>query len=1012
MSYLNKFRQILENLKNFTERGVKKLKNNIEYATTCFIDKDNELAGILEIDNRTYIDFDRRTIYTDLVEQDISATKMAILEKLIIASPSVVTYDSLFRTYYDSRYFDVDELDIQVLRNVISALKKYVRITNVSKSGYKIELPKCIKKFGGIRKCDVTDISELFLALDSGISEEDCKEILTSECKTLGFSEKFFHSGALELADKDGETVMKELKKLSCVFDGITTLDGSVNGDVITAAYNLIIDGCENTGAREILKIKGPLGSYKNRIMQYIYLAVAKSNSSILPFYIDIAYYEKMAENNADISDEDIVEVFTADFEEIKVLQSKYKNKTPLLMIDGVRDFSRGDEALYYFISKRIKELNCKLVVCMDGDFTVNNQHQFNVHPLASNKYKHYMRITSMNLHKRAESIDFIRNCLDISGTEQAEDVNPEKIYDSLVKLGFLSVDAYWLVYMVKYYYDNLLNPRGNISDLYSAICMSVLGSGKKIDSAAELAYKFEFDSIDFYNTNPFFDVRWQLIRTHRSVLDYLIAKHYVRKISELDFKNRSREENVKNLSFFNMVLQKSITRFVVDMIGGNDDYEYKIMIIAENYYDTLSLFGKSELTFWMARLRNPARKRRCCELLREYSKKEIKRYNDAGFKNASDKKNMAFLIRGISVSLIYEKDEAVFRYYIKSLINDKTANTVNRGFHLEYYGDKPYIPNKTLLDFEDDVTKGENTLNVLCLSLDKRIKRRDNVSLVSVLEVMTLCNLIQARVENVYDEAVLDVRPYMHRCIRYLEWIIEHKSLRNFSEAAQYFMWMRNEYEKLLGECQTGRIVYSSAAPFNKFSKASNIERTGWVKSEIPDPENIVEHMYNCWLIGMLYLPETYDADGYDKNEILSMLLIHDLGETETGDICRPDKAKKQKFYDYQENIVMQSLLLSGTYPASADISKYLESWNNWTGKRGINSSVAKDIDDIQTVFQFCTYYVRYPEKFDIGKVVYWLSGINELESEIGKDIACKLIKNNPAFTHIIEQAGDIFND
>ena len=988
------------------------MKKYIDYADTCYIDKDYELAGILEIDENSYIDFDRKTIYVNQVDQGISSTKMAILEKLIIESPRVVTYESLYRTYYDTRYFDSDP-DIQVLRNVISALKKYVRITNVSKSGYKIELPKSIKRFGSIRKCDVTDISELFPFPGSGASEEAGDEIAVSGTKALEFSKKFFHSGAQDLFGGDGETVMNELKKLSGVFNGIATLNGvSGNDDVIGKAYDLIVEGCKTAGVREILKIKGPLGSYKNRIMQYLYLAVAKNNSNVLPFYIDIAYYERMAETNADISNYEIIDAFFKDYEEIKNIQEKYKQKTPLLMIDGVRDFSRGDEAPYYFISQKIKKLHSKLVVCMDGDFTVNNQHKFNVHPLASNKYKNYMRITSMNLYKKAESIDFIRNCLDISGVEKSDDVTPEKIYDSLVKIGFLSVDAYWLVYLVKYYQDNLFDPRGNISDMYSAVCMSVLGSEKKIDSAAELAYKFEFDSIDFYNTNPFFDVRWQLIRTHRSVLDYLIAKHYVKKISELDFKNRSREENIKNLSFFNMVLQKNITRFVVDMISGNDDYEYKIMIIAESYYDNLSLFGKSELTFWMARLRNPARKKRCCDLLREYSEKEIRCYNSAEFKNAAEKKNMAFLIRGINVSLIYEKDEDALNYYIKSLIDDKTANTVNRGFHLEYYGDKPYIPNKTLLDFEDDVTKGENTLNVLCLSLDKKFRKKGNTNPVMLLEVMTLCNLIQARIERADNEAVLDVRPYMHRCIRYLEEIIEHKSLRNFKEAAQYFMWMHNEYEKLLAECPSGRIAYSSAAPFNKFSKASSVKRTGWVNAGIPEPENIVEHMFNCWLMGMMYLPETHVTAGYDKNKILQMLLIHDLGETETGDICRPEKLKKQKYYDYQENVVMQSLLLSGTYPDSADVSKYLECWNEWTAKNGINYFTAKDIDNIQTIYQFCKYCVQYPEKFDADRIVYWLSGVNELETEIGRNIALKLIRNNPEFACITEQASDIFND
>lgn len=989
------------------------LRNNIGYDTNCFIDKDNELAGVYEVDDKTVIDFDGKEIYVCREKQRVSATQMALLEKLIIESPNIVLYDSLFKTYYDARFYEVDELDYKVLRNAISAINKYVTVTNVSKLGYKIELPRRIKKFGNIRKSDVSDISELFSALECGMSEEDYLASAEVDKECLEFSEKFFHSGAKELAHKSGETVADEIEKLSGIFNAITTLDGETNrNNVIGDAYGLIVDSCENTDAREILKIKGPLGSYKNRIMQYLYLAIAKTCRNILPFYIDVAYYEKMAENDASVSDNDIVKAFLCDFEKMKGLQEKHKNKISLLMIDGVRDFSRGDEVLYYFMSKKIKELDCKLVVCMDGDFTLNNQHMFNVHPLAANKYKHYMRITSMNLYRRAESIDFIKSCLDISGIKVSEEATPEKIYECLTKLSFSSIDAYWLIYIVKYYPENLFNSRGNMSDLYSAICMSDLASSKKIESAAELAYKFEFESVDFYKTNPFFDARWQLIRKHRSVLDYLIAKQYVRKISELDFKNGSREEIKKSLSFFNMVLQKSITRFVVDMLCGNDDYEHKIMIIAESYYDSLSLFGKSELTFWMARLRNPTRKKRCIQLLEEYGKREIQRYNDTKFKSITDKKNTAFLIRGIMVSLIYEKDEYALKYYIKSLINDKVANAVNRGFHLEYYGDKPYIPNQTLLDFEDDITRGKNTLNVLCLSLDKKKKKKDTGVLVSVLEVFTLCSLIQARIEHGDNESVLDVRPYMKRCVQYLSWIIEHKSLRDFSEAAQYIMWIRTEFTGFLEKNSSEPIKHSAATPYNTFSKAYKIKRTGWVRENIPDPENIVEHMYNCWLIGVLYLPETYDDRGYDKSKILQMLLLHDLGETKTGDVSRPDKLKNQTYYDLQENNEMQALLLSGTYPGAADISRYLERWNEWAGKGGINYAVAKDIDDIQTIYCFCQYYNKFPELFNEDRFAYWISGINELKTEIGKCIARKIIRENPEFACIIEQAQDIIFD
>ena len=42
-----------------------------------------------------------------------------------------------------------------------------------------------------------------------------------------------------------------------------------------------------------------------------------------------------------------------------------------------------------------------------------------------------------------------------------------------------------------------------------------------------------------------------------------------------------------------------------------------------------------------------------------------------------------------------------------------------------------------------------------------------------------------------------------------------------------------------------------------------------------------------------MLYLPDESSEPKYDKEKILKMLLIHDLGETVTGDLDRIIKEK-----------------------------------------------------------------------------------------------------------------------
>lgn len=1008
---------------------IRDITKNIDYHTTyttCYRDANDELIGKLYIDENIYIDFDESDIFCDSESFGFTASEMKVIKKLIINESSYLTADALGKARYGDPGYLYCDCD-QMVQNVKTKILKKIReagnleagdskkgfIKNKSKEGYRVDLPKKIYRFNEIKKSDGYSAKDLFCeAYDNNCDDETKSNAHISEA----FSQKFLHSGAQKLFDATGDVVLSELSKLSTIFSHISTVDNkaTVQTDVIKDIYGLVVDGCHNDFIKDVLKIKGPLGSYKNRIMQYLYLAITKNNKDILPFYIDIAFYERIAESNIQVSEDEIIARIDKDFDDIQKIVIEDKNRTPLVFLDGIRDFSRGNESLYNSINTRIiqlSELNCKLVICLDADFTVNNQHQFNVHPLGSEYFAHYMRIKPMTLHKKEESIEFIKNCIEISSFKFPVEISAEKVYENLIRLNFSSIDAYWLIYILKTASKYFFDVKGNIADLYTAICIEILGNAKLIDSASELAYEFEFGAADTNDTNLYYDIRWRLIRKHRSVLDFLIAKQYIKKVSGLNLIKGNTEHNEKSLKFFNMVLQKNITRFVVAMLKGVDDYEHQIMIIAKHYYDMLSLFGKSELTFWMARLddrTNKTRKYECIRLLKGYNKQEIPKYDNISSTNIIDKRNAAFLIRGINVSLIYENDREALEYYLNSLLTDKIANSVNRGFHLEYYGDKSYIPNKSLLDYEDDITKGEKTLTVLCLSLDKRIKRRDVSSYVAALEVMTICNLIQARIEQTQNDNVLDVTPYIAKCLRYLDWIIEQgqKIIRGLTNVAMYFMWMRNELHNLVNENiskDDKPVRYYHSTPFNKFSLAKTIERTGWVNSDIPKPENIVEHMYNCWLIGMLYLPDHYSEQGYNKSNILQMLLIHDLGETETGDINRPEKLMAQHNYDFQENMVMQSLLLSGTYPGSVNLSSYIEHWNSWDRKDGINYYIAKDIDNIQTIYQFCYYYNQYPEKFTTDDVCYWLSGINRLESELGKEISEKLIKNNPLYSNIM---------
>ena len=843
------------------------------------------------------------------------------------------------------------------------------------------------------------------------------------ELSPLTFSSRFFTSGARSLISVPDEEFRESSKKLSEVFKNIINIDLKVKNaesvdtsqDVIDNLQKWVGEAVRNARQKNVLKIEGPLGCYKNRLIQYLYIALERFEKHIIPIYIDVAAYEKSAEDDKHLDENDFYKFFEKDIQIAEELFMKEPHRTPLLLIDGIRDFYCKKESLYNYISTLLKKYNRHLIVCIDTDFTVNGRNKINIHPLTSKVFGCSLKIRSMNLNRKEESLDFIRSCIDVFNVTLPSGVAAEKIYKNLVRLDFLSIDAYWLTHILHSHLDAIIDKKNDISELYDALSLSFLGSHSRCESAAEIAYNFEFGDGAPEDVNPYYDLRWRLIRKHRSVLDYLIAKYYEKKFSELKIFSDTKEKSIEKLKFFNMVLPKNFTRFVMRMLTKLDEYEMQIMKIAEDYYDDLKFFGKSELTFWMGRLENSTRQQQCIELLHRYHKKELARYKEDNFSSLEEKRKAAFLLRGISVSLIYENDDEALEYYMNSLLTDKIANSVNRGFHLEYYGDKPYIPNTSLLDFEDDVTVGENTLTVLCLSLEEKISKkrrytqysaREDKQHIAILEIMTICSLIQARIEFSKSADAMDITPYVDKCIKYLDWILYRFPEDTLKDVFAYFKWMHKQLTEYKSRCARERkcVKYNQASIFNTFSEAVNIDRSGWVNADIKNPENIVEHMYNCWLMGMLYLPEACDDPDYDKNSILQMLLLHDLGEAVTGDISRPEKLGNQSYFDEEERKVMHSLLLSGTYPHSVNLSEYLGLWNTWDSGKSINARIAKDIDNIQAVYQFCNYYIKSPQNFSNEDIYYWVSGIEDVKTAIGDNIVSVLLFDNPLYSEIMK--------
>ena len=70
----------------------------------------------------------------------------------------------------------------------------------------------------------------------------------------------------------------------------------------------------------------------------------------------------------------------------------------------------------------------------------------------------------------------------------------------------------------------------------------------------------------------------------------------------------------------------------------------------------------------------------------------------------------------------------------------------------------------------------------------------------------------------------------------------------------------------------------------FKTVGKSKRLLRAGWVREKVRDPESVAEHSFRVSVLAMVLS----DKLGYevDKEKLIKMAILHDLGEVITGDI------------------------------------------------------------------------------------------------------------------------------
>ncbi len=136
----------------------------------------------------------------------------------------------------------------------------------------------------------------------------------------------------------------------------------------------------------------------------------------------------------------------------------------------------------------------------------------------------------------------------------------------------------------------------------------------------------------------------------------------------------------------------------------------------------------------------------------------------------------------------------------------------------------------------------------------------------------------------------------------------------------------------------------------FKEINKLNEIIRTGWLNRKVPLKrlESVSEHIFTMALMSLAVI-DKYSLK-LDVEKVLKMILIHELGEIDVGDIALPTGEQIKQKYDGELKCVkrMCSVLKEDWM---------LELWLEFEEKKTKEASFVYKMDKLQAVMQ-AKYY------------------------------------------------------
>lgn len=700
-----------------------------------------------------------------------------------------------------------------------------------------------------------------------------------------------------------------------------------------------------NTKSSFPLYVSGEIGTGKSSFLSLLFLALCSIKMDILPIYFDLHSYEEQDKKSATYR-------FNEDTKLIENIIKEEKFKDIIFFVDGLDDHNRliGDLGINWLksiIDNFANEGNKKIISL--GLWNENSElneiiKQIYAKPVYSIVLK---RIVSINKNNFIEY--FVRTQI---YDDKIINDNISMIKNVIEKWKLEKVD-FRLLCMIIESDLNLIEKSNTYTSFLYNYCYKLLNYKEhELNRIAKEAFMYHENN--FSNDKIRWEINNNIIYKHQEICSFLIAFYFTNVI-----KSDCLEDQI-HLIKKDFVFSKETNTHIKNLI-------IKDNLDKKNYYTNLKqLLNKKDISLDM--------KAQICYLLPRVFEhiKEVKKlllkelelvkkqvdsiekdtYNDYEY---VDKDNeLILLYRTIVCSLAICGSFEPLYDFIKRLLLDENYRILNKQFYCDYYA---------------NILEDASLKNISLIEVDK-----EKIVITLTQLRHQILRAIYTKSFSNYNLFVLDIVTYFSIVQTYLSFektIFNDQQIENAKELLSIVLKdseAQARITKVQELCSFLQLLHinfrdnetTSIGVLKNLYSLKKRKRAGWEKRGITDGETIADHIFGAYLLGLVYLPQNkpkhidIDYSEYCKDTILTMLLLHDLGEAYTGDIVSTQKTDEEKFKEQQ---FVKAIFMSSTFEETANLEKYKLVWEDYVGGNSVNARIAHEIDKIENLVQLYLY-------------------------------------------------------